>query len=99
MIRPWLITVLAAVVATAARAEEAFPSAGVPAVDVPAVAFEERGALAPVGDRLRVAAYNIENFTDAEGDGEDRTAETMKLQAQGAAANLDQIGADVVMVI
>lgn len=99
MIRPWLIIVLAAVMATAGRAEEAFPSSGEPAVAAPAVAFEDRGALAPVGDRLRVAAYNIENFTDAEGDGDDRTAENMKSQARGAAANLDEIGADVVLVI
>lgn len=99
MIRAWLIPVLAAVCVTAGRAEEAFPSEGRPATDTPAVAFEDRAAFAQVGEKLRVAAYNIENFTDAVGDGDDRTPELMQAQARGAAANLDEIDADLALII
>ncbi len=44
-----------------------------------------------------MASYNIENFTDAEGDGPDRTVDRRDEQARGAASLLDRIDADVVV--
>jgi endonuclease/exonuclease/phosphatase family metal-dependent hydrolase len=48
---------------------------------------------------LRVASYNIENFTDAISDGPERTEEQFATQARGAAAILDGIEADIVLII
>lgn len=88
---------VAALVATA-RAEE-FTFTGTARTESPVLAWSEPGALPVAGDRLRVAAYNIEHFTDGRGDGPDRTAERVQQQARGAAALLNEIQPQVLLLM
>jgi endonuclease/exonuclease/phosphatase family metal-dependent hydrolase len=55
-------------------------------------------AVRPVGDRLRVASYNLEHFTDGLDDGPERTAELVQNQAAGAARLVDRIAPHVLVV-
>lgn len=66
--------------------------------DEPMLAWSHPDKAEPVGDRVRVAFYNIENFTDAEGDGPDRTLEIARTQAKGAAELINEIDPDVLVV-
>jgi endonuclease/exonuclease/phosphatase family metal-dependent hydrolase len=61
---------------------------------VPGVA----GAVAPVGARLRIATYNIEEFTDGVDDAPMRSTGIAARHARMAAAILDQAAADVVVL-
>lgn len=98
MIRAWLTLGLVAS-ACAVRAEEAFPVSGESSRAVPVTVFEDAAALRPVEGRLRVCAYNIENFTDGEGDGPERTSALVSNQARLAAAILAEVDADLVLII
>jgi endonuclease/exonuclease/phosphatase family metal-dependent hydrolase len=60
-----------------------------PAADAPAPA---------VPDRIRVATFNIERFTDAIGDGPDRTPERFIAQARGAADIIAEADPDILLV-
>lgn len=60
-----------------------------PAADVPAPA---------VPDRIRVATYNIERFTDARGDGPERTPERFVAQARGAAEIIAEADPDILLL-
>lgn len=85
--------------AAGVRAEEAFPMSGEVRHDPLRTVFEDRVGLRPVGDRLRVASYNIENFTDGINDGDERTEDLARAQAALAAALIEEIDPDLVMVI
>lgn len=49
-------------------------------------------------ERIRVAFYNLENFTDGEGDGPDRTPERVTAQARDAAELIDEIQPDILFL-
>ncbi len=46
---------------------------------------------------LRVATYNLEHFTDARGDGPDRTPAVLALHASGAAASVAEANPDIIV--
>jgi endonuclease/exonuclease/phosphatase family metal-dependent hydrolase len=98
MMRAWMLLLLVAT-PFAVRAEEAFPVSGEPSRAVPLTVWADGAALRAPEGRLRVAAYNIENFTDGVGDGDDRTGVLVTNQARLAAANLAEIDADLVLII
>jgi endonuclease/exonuclease/phosphatase family metal-dependent hydrolase len=98
MMRAWVFLLLVAA-PVAVGAEEAFPVSGASSRAAPATVFEDRAALRAPEARLRVAAYNIENFTDGDRDGDDRTSTLVSNQARLAAANLAEIDADLVFII
>lgn len=50
------------------------------------------------GDGLRICSYNVENFTDGVGDGDARAPATALRHARAAAALLDEIRPDVVVL-
>ncbi|NLG33956.1 MAG: hypothetical protein GX548_01240 [Lentisphaerae bacterium] len=52
----------------------------------------------PAADRIRIASYNLEHFTDARGDGPERTPELFIAQARGAAAIIDEAGPDILLL-
>jgi endonuclease/exonuclease/phosphatase family metal-dependent hydrolase len=66
--------------------------------DIPAVAWSDEGKASAPGDRVRVAFYNIENFNDAEGDGPERTRALAEEQARGAAALIEEIAPDILVL-
>lgn len=47
------------------------------------------------GDRIRIAFYNIENYTDGERDGAERTPERVHAQTRDAARLISEIDADI----
>ncbi len=81
-----------------APAESDFPMKGEPRRDAVRAAWSGGEAGALPRDRIRVAYYNLENFTDGAGDGPDRTPERVAAQAGAAAALLDEMDADVVLI-
>jgi endonuclease/exonuclease/phosphatase family metal-dependent hydrolase len=63
--------------------------------------IEARGdwdALRPAGDRIRIASYNIQDFTDAISDGPNRTPERMVRQAQLVAELIREIAPDILVM-
>ncbi|HOO21933.1 MAG TPA: hypothetical protein PL011_11170, partial [Kiritimatiellia bacterium] len=62
------------------------PKPGVRIVSLRPVLAPEAPLPAAPRDRLRIATYNLEHFTDARGDGPERTPELFIAQARGAAA-------------
>lgn len=52
----------------------------------------------PVADRLRICTYNIEQFTDGEGEDFERTPTVVARQVANAAKILDEVGADLVVL-
>lgn len=84
--------------ATLARAEE-FTFTGEVRVEQPVTAWAHPAETQPPGERIRVAAYNIEHFTDGQGDGPDRTPERVSNQARRAAALLNEIGPAVILLM
>lgn len=91
-------TMLALLTATAVYAEE-FTYTGQPRVEEPQRAWRDAARELPVGDQVRVAAYNIEHFTDGLNDGPDRTPELVQRQAEQAAAILNEIKPDVLLLM
>lgn len=80
-------------------AADEFTYSGQPRIEVPATAWSRPDQTQPIGDRIRLAAYNIENFTDGINDGPDRTPEAMRHQAKQAAKLLNEIGPDIILVM
>jgi len=81
-----------------AQAQSNLTYTGEVLLDPPKEAWSYPSKASPVGDRVRVAFYNIENFTDGEGDGPDRTEERIQAQARGAAELIDEMDADVLIL-
>lgn len=72
---------------------------GQPLIESADVVFEQAELPAPSGvDRLRVAYYNIEMFTDGINDGQRRTPELAARQARGAAAIIDELNPDILLL-
>lgn len=67
-------------------------------VETPRTVLYERKRLAAVGDRVRLASYNLQDFTDGRGDGDLRTPDRAERQARNAAALLDEINPDLVVI-
>jgi endonuclease/exonuclease/phosphatase family metal-dependent hydrolase len=86
----------AALAVTGARAETFFTYTGEPLIETPQVIRAETAGA--VAERLRVASYNIEHFTDAIGDGAERTAERLARQAAGAARLVEEMNPDVLVI-
>lgn len=82
----------------AAEAAERFDVSGTVKRDAPLVAWSRPQSAQTPADRVRIAFYNIEHFTDAVNDGPERTPELARAQAQGAAALLSEIDPDVVLI-
>lgn len=91
----WIIVLLTAGLA---RAEE-FTFTGQARVDEPVLAWLDAARLSPVGDRVRVASYNIEHFTDGQGDDPDRTQEWVQNQARRAAEFINEMNPDVLLLM
>jgi endonuclease/exonuclease/phosphatase family metal-dependent hydrolase len=81
-----------------AQAEE-FTYKGEPKIDTPAAAWSYPDRARLPQERVRVASYNIEHFTDGVGDEPERTPERMQVQASRAAAFLGEIRPDVVLLM
>lgn len=81
-----------------AQAEE-FGFKGEPRTEAAVVGWARPDAVRQPGERVRVASYNIEHFTDGIGDDPDRTPDRVRGQAQRAAALLNEIKADVVLLM
>jgi endonuclease/exonuclease/phosphatase family metal-dependent hydrolase len=95
----WLAAMLLSILAPASTgAGEFVPLSGRLTVDTPKTVVLERKALAPVGARLRIASYNLQDFTDGRGDGDLRTPERAARQAKDAAALIDEINPDVMVI-
>jgi endonuclease/exonuclease/phosphatase family metal-dependent hydrolase len=75
-----------------------FPVAGAPRLESPAAVFERRDAGEAPSNRIRIAFYNIENFTDGEDDGPDRTYERASAQARDAAELIDEIDPHILLL-
>ncbi|MDR0993261.1 MAG: endonuclease/exonuclease/phosphatase family protein [Verrucomicrobiota bacterium] len=52
----------------------------------------------PVLERLRIATYNIEQFTDGQRDGPERTPEVLLAQARGAADIIAEANPDILLL-
>lgn len=63
----------------------------------PDVVRYDRAATTPVGDRIRIASYNIQDFTDGVEDEGGRLPVHAEIQAQGAARLLLEIQPDIVV--
>ena len=91
----WMIVLATACLA---RGEE-FTFTGKARVDEPVLAWLDTAHLSPVGDRVRVASYNIEHFTDGQGDDPSRTAEWVQNQARRAAELINEMDPQVLLVM
>ncbi len=91
----WLVLALSVL---SVRAEEFTCTGTVTTASVEA-AWQEGSLVAPTGERVRVASYNLENFNDAQGDGPDRTVELRDAQARAAAALLGRIAPDIAVLM
>ena len=93
----WIFAGLAVLAGTAGADE--FTYAGQPRVEPTQPAWSRPEAMRAPGERIRVASYNIEHFTDGVGDGPERTPERMQEQARRAARLLDEIKPDILLVM
>ncbi len=94
----WLQIASLVLAAAGFAAAEAPTCTGKPRFELPQLVLLHRNELRAAGDRLRVASYNIQDFTDGVDDSTNRTPERVQRQARGAAAALDEINADVVLI-
>ncbi len=85
-------------VAPALANQDPLPYEGVPVVKPARVAFLHADQLIPVGDRIRIASYNIQDFSDGVGDGSKRTVETARRQARVAGGIIDEIAPDLLVL-
>ncbi len=65
-----------------------------PAVQV----FEAPDRAREAGEHLRIATYNLENYSDGIGDGPRRTPERLAGQTKGAARIIDRMAPDILML-
>ena len=91
------VVVLLLLVAVA-RAQD-FTYQGEPIHEAATLAWREAAPVVVPGKAIRVAAYNIEHFTDGLGDGPERTAERVDRQARMAAGLLNEINAQMVVLM
>ncbi len=71
--------------------QQNFSFTGSVRLDEPVAVFERHELAEQPGDRIRIAFYNIENFTDSDDDGPDRTPERAAAQARDAAELIEEI--------
>ena len=71
---------------------------GTPRVQDPQIVVLERSKLRPAGNRIRMASYNTQDFTDGVNDGDLRTQAQAGNQARWAAANLSEIDPDIAIL-
>jgi len=76
-----------------------YPCMGSPDIVSLSPAFSHTDLEEKPGDEIRIAQYNIENFTDGVGDGGARTRERVQRHARLAAAIIDQMTPDILIVI
>ncbi len=75
------------------------PKPGLRIVRLQPVLAPEKGSPAPaVPDRIRIATYNLEHFTDGRNDGPERTPEVFMTQARGAAAIIEEADPDILVL-
>ncbi len=75
------------------------PKPGLRIIRLRPVLAPEEGAPAPgVPDRIRLATYNLENFTDGRGDGPDRTPDVFMAHARDAAAIIAEADPDILVL-
>lgn len=75
------------------------PHSGLRITRLNPVIAAERAAPAPASpDRIRIATYNLENFTDGRGDGPERTPEVFMEHAHGAAAIIAEANPDILLL-
>ncbi len=77
---------------------EPLPYTGSVVVEEPQQVFCESGQLRSVEGVLRVASYNLENYTDGNSDGRFRTADSLQKQTAGAASLIDEIDPDILIL-
>lgn len=92
-----LLSVALALAATASLAQSPYVFEGVSIVTDLQPAWS--GPAERVGDRVRVASYNIENFSDGFGDGGERTPERVRSQSSLAASFIDEIDPHVIVLM
>jgi endonuclease/exonuclease/phosphatase family metal-dependent hydrolase len=64
----------------------------------PALAPEPGAPAPPAFDRLRIATYNLEHYTDARGDGPERTPERLDAHARDAARIISEASPDILFL-
>ena len=75
------------------------PHPGLVTTRLEPVLAPEEGAPAPaVPDRIRVATYNLENFTDGRNDGPERTPEIFAAHVRAAAAIIAEANPDILLL-
>lgn len=75
------------------------PKPGLRIVRLPSVLAPEKGTPAPaVPDRIRIATYNLEHFTDGRNDEPERTPEVFMTHARAAAAIISEANPDVLVL-
>ncbi len=74
------------------------PKPGVRVISLRPVLAPDSPPAAAATVRLRVATYNLEHFTDARGDGPERTPELFIAQARGAAAVIAEADPDILLL-
>ena len=80
-----------------AQADRAYDFTGEPLVE-PASPMEFRAAeVKPLGNRIRILSYNIQNFTDGVGE-KNRTGDEAQKHAVMAAAIIDKMEADILVL-
>ncbi len=89
-----LVVAFSVLAAASAAADDLFCKGGV-LVDRPEIVWLRRAELRPPGDRLRIASYNVQDFSDGLNDGEARTPAQADRQARGAAANVSEVDPDI----
>ncbi|MBU1693831.1 MAG: endonuclease/exonuclease/phosphatase family protein [Verrucomicrobia bacterium] len=97
-------TILAACLAfifsfvTPSRAAGWRPISGQWRMEPPRIVQYDRAATLPVGDRIRIASYNIANFTDGLEDREPRIPAHAENQAKAAAPLVAEIDPDILVI-
>jgi endonuclease/exonuclease/phosphatase family metal-dependent hydrolase len=95
-LRSALVVILSVLAAVSAPADDLFCKGRVQ-LDRPEIVWLRRSEIRPLGDRLRIASYNIQDFSDGRNDGEARTPAQADRQARWAAANVDEMDPDIVV--
>jgi endonuclease/exonuclease/phosphatase family metal-dependent hydrolase len=75
-----------------------FPVRGAPRFEAPREVFAYGDACYMPSNRIRIAFYNIENFTDGKNDGPFRTSARALTHAREAAALIDEIDPDILLL-
>lgn len=72
---------------------------GTPLRELIEPSFLKASALRPAGAGLRISCYNVENFTDGQGDDPTRSTETAARQAMLVATNIAEINPDLALFL